>query len=484
MTTSTTLWEVSLGIFARSKTFFINSLSVFFIVTCFSASLYSQDCTGTVINIGSGEMGSWTVPQDEGPGPWLIEIVAKGAGGGDAGSNANGNSGGQGAEIRAQFIVENGEVILAIAGLAGGSGSLDAGGGGGGSGAVNCGAFPGDCPNGVILVVASGGNGGEAQGIGFGGSSANGPQGPGGTGGSGNGGGGGGGMLTAGGDGGGGDPGTGGSQVSPNGLVPGGFGSSDGGEGGEGMGGGGGGGSNNNNGSGGGAGRTGAPGGNSASATSYIHPDGTNVQGLDGSAGGGPTPGTVTVTCLGTLPIHLIDFKAVVLEKAVQLIWSTASEKDNLGFDIERSADNRQWSGLGFVRGNGTTAEKSEYTFTDESPLAGINYYRLKQTDIDGSFQYTPLVVADMRAASLVFDVFPNPSTDGALTFRTVSDREGEAHLDIWDWAGYKVWNENRHLWKGTTVWPVAMTHFPKGTYTVRLQMPDGSVQMKKVVLQ
>lgn len=457
---------------------------MFFIVFLGTCPAKAQDCNGTVINISGADLGSWTAPTDEGAGPWLIEVVAKGGGGGDAGSNANGNSGGQGAEIRAQFVVQNGEVILAIAGSGGGSASLDAGGGGGGSGAVNCGVFPGDCPNGVILVVAAGGNGGEVQGIGFGGSSANGPQGAGGSGGGGNGGGGGGGMLTAGGDGSGGDFGFGGEQVSPTGLGLGGFGSNDGGEGGEGMGGGGGGGSNNNNGSGGGAGRTGAPGGNSASATSYIHASGTNVQGLDGTAGGGPTPGTVTVTCLGSLPIQLINFKAVMLENDVQLIWSTASEKDNHGFDIERSADNRQWVSLGFVRGNGTTAQKSEYNFTDNSPLTGINYYRLKQIDTDGSFQYTPLVVADMRAVSLNFDVFPNPSIDGALTFRTVSDREGEAHLDIWDWAGYKVWNENQHLWEGTTVWPVAMTHFPKGTYTVRLQMPDGSVQMKKVVLQ
>lgn len=292
-------------------------------------------------------------------------------------------------------------------------------------------------------------------------------------------------MLTAGSAGSGGNGGTGGSQVMSTGLFPGGLGSDGFNDGGEGMGGGGGGGQGNNSGSGGGAGRSGGAGGNTAIvATSYIHPNGQNIQGTDGVSGQGPSAGTVTITCLGSLPIHLINFKAVLLDQEVKLVWSTATEKDNHGFDIERSADNRNWTTLGFVPGHGTTAEKSEYAFTDDHPLAGVNYYRLKQMDTDGSFQHTPMVVADVHANALQFDIFPNPSTDGTLTFRTVSQREGEAQVEIWDWAGYKVWNETQRLWEGTTVWPVPMTNFPKGTYSVRLQMPDGTVQFKKIVLQ
>ncbi|MBV6442380.1 MAG: hypothetical protein EPGJADBJ_04092 [Saprospiraceae bacterium] len=248
------------------------------------------------------------------------------------------------------------------------------------------------------------------------------------------------------------------------------------------MGGGGGGGLNSSDGSGGGAGQTGADAGNTISATSFN--SGSNQGGQDGGVGVTATPGSVVVVCLGSLPVELINFKAVLLDQEVKLVWSTATEKDNHGFDIERSADNRNWTTLGFVPGHGTTAEKSEYAFTDDHPLAGVNYYRLKQMDTDGSFQHTPMVVADVHANALQFDIFPNPSTDGTLTFRTVSQREGEAQVEIWDWAGYKVWNETQRLWEGTTVWPVPMTNFPKGTYSVRLQMPDGTVQFKKIVLQ
>ncbi|HRI60710.1 MAG TPA: T9SS type A sorting domain-containing protein [Saprospiraceae bacterium] len=381
--------------------------------------------------------------------------------------------------------MNNGQTILAVAGGAGGTSSAsDAGGGGGGSGAVNCGA-PANCATGVILIVAAGGNGGESQGNGNGGLALNGAPGAGGSGGGGNGGGGGGGMLTAGLPGGGSGFGTGGSQVISSGLVPGGLGS-DGGtnDGGEGMGGGGGGGTGNNSGSGGGAGRAGAAGGNSNAATSYVHPSGTNLQDADGLPGVGPSSGSVTVTCLGSLPIQLINFKAVINDDNVHLIWSTASEKDNHGFDIERSADNRNWTTLGFMPGNGTTAEKSEYKFTDESPLAGVNYYRLKQMDTDGSFQHTPMVVADVRANTLQFDVFPNPSVNGELNVRTVSQEEGDALLEIYNWAGYKVYKESIHLLKGTMVYPVSLATYPKGAYTARLEMPDGTVQFKKILLQ
>lgn len=447
---------------------------------CSPVRTIAQDCPPDLTVTGPST-GLWTAPTDQGPGPWSVQITSRGAGGGDQGGG--GNQGGQGAEVIAEFAIQNGETILVIAGGPGGTGTSDAGGGGGGSGAVNCG-FPANCATGTILVVAAGGNGGENQGPGNGGQALNGPPGGGGAGGGANGGGGGGGMLTAGLAGGGGGAGTGGSQVSSFGLVPGGLGTDGSNDGGEGMGGGGGGGSHNNNGSGGGAGRTGAAGGNINFSSSYINPLGQNPQGTDGFSGVGPSTGTVTITCLGSLPVQLVHFKAVIQGEAVSLVWITASEKDNHGYEVQRSADNRNWTTLGFVPGNGTTTEKSEYSFADDRPLSGVNYYRLKQMDTDGSYHHTPMVVADVRTKTLQFDIFPNPSTNGIMTFRTVSDVKGDALLEIWDWAGHKVWRENHHLWEGTTAWPVSTTSFPKGAYTARLQLPDGTMQFRKIVLQ
>jgi hypothetical protein len=379
------------------------------------------------------------------------------------------------------FSVENGETLLAIAGGPGETpGNNNGGGGGAGSGVVNS-------TLGTVLIIAAGGNGAEGNNDGGGGSASIAGGGGGGAGNGGTGGAGGGGGLNS--PGGNGATGFGGSQVSLVGIAPGGQGNgagADDNDGGSGMGGGGGGGSSTNNGSGGGGGHTGAAAGNGGAASSFN--SGMNQVNTSGSSGGGTggnISGTITVECLASLPVELLNFKAVIRENSVvDLLWATATEKNNHGFDIERSADNRNWKALGFVPGNGTTAERHDYKFTDETPLVGVNYYRLKQLDFDGKYEYSPIVVADIRKNGLDFDVFPNPSVSGELSFRVVSQSEGNANLEIFDWVGYKVYHENVQLFKGTMVYPVSLATYPKGTYTARLQMPDGQVYFKKVVLQ
>ena len=67
------------------------------------------------------------------------------------------------------------------------------------------------------------------------------------------------------------------------------------------------------------------------------------------------------------------------------LTWQTASELNNAGFEVERSADAKQWEVLGFVNGHGTTMEANDYKYLDAQPMRGMNYYRLSQTDFDGN---------------------------------------------------------------------------------------------------
>ena len=424
----------------------------------------------------------WTAPATG--GPWNVKITATGAGGGNIDAFPPATGGGGGATMIGNFVINNNERIRAIAGGGGGSAANVAGGGGGGSGAVNCGN-PQDCANGFILILAAGGNG-EGDVDGTPGSASTGGNGAGGSGCGADCGGGGGGVNSNGENGlnfgiGVNGSGQGGGVVFTNGLSAGGTGgpAGSGNNGGNGMGGGGGG----SQGPGGGGGHTGGDAGDGGTAAQSFN-SGTDQDNSDGLPDTGPVFGSVVIECLGALPVELINFKALIQNSEVKLLWSTATEKNNKGYDLERSSDNRTWTPLGFIPGNGDSFRQNDYNFTDANPLPGINYYRLKQMDMDDDFEYSPMVVADVRSNGLQLDIFPNPSVDGEISIRAVSQGEGNALLEVYDWLGYKVYKEQVYLYEGTMVYPISLATFPKGSYNVRLEMPDGQVHFKKIVLQ
>lgn len=115
-------------------------------------------------------------------------------------------------------------------------------------------------------------------------------------------------------------------------------------------------------------------------------------------------------TALVILPVNLTSFTATKSGKQVQLKWITASEQNNLGFEVQRSSNGANYAGIGFVNGNGTTSQQNTYYFTDQSPLAGKNYYRLKQIDIDNRETFSSSRIINMDAERQEVQLYPNPS--------------------------------------------------------------------------
>lgn len=108
-----------------------------------------------------------------------------------------------------------------------------------------------------------------------------------------------------------------------------------------------------------------------------------------------------TVSWCGTalrpspLPVEMLRFAAEQVDQVVVVSWTTATEIDNDRFEIERSDESGIWEYLGFVTGYGTTTESNNYEFADASPMAGTNYYRLRQMDFNGvSETFGPLAVS------------------------------------------------------------------------------------------
>lgn len=115
----------------------------------------------------------------------------------------------------------------------------------------------------------------------------------------------------------------------------------------------------------------------------------------------------------GEVPVELTLFTAEVLEKEVELNWSTATETNNSGFEILRFAqnDNDGWNKIGFVPGHGTTTETQHYAFKDNDVKTGKYQFRLKQIDYDGTFEYSQTVEVEIPLVNefSLSQNYPNP---------------------------------------------------------------------------
>ncbi|MDP3148081.1 MAG: T9SS type A sorting domain-containing protein [Ignavibacteria bacterium] len=112
----------------------------------------------------------------------------------------------------------------------------------------------------------------------------------------------------------------------------------------------------------------------------------------------------------GALPVELSSFNAVQLKGSVVLNWETATEKNNSGFAVERKSENQNWQQVGFVSGYGTSTEKHNYTYTDQTVASGKYSYRLKQMDHNGTFEYSQVVEVLLTPSEFkMYNNYPNP---------------------------------------------------------------------------
>jgi hypothetical protein len=149
----------------------------------------------------------------------------------------------------------------------------------------------------------------------------------------------------------------------------------------------------------------------------------------------------VVFSNIGTLPVTLLSFSATPKDNHVILRWSTASEINNLGFELQRSIDgNNGWSAIAFVNGAGNSDNTLKYAYTDEKLSARRYYYRLKQIDIDQRFAYSAIVsaVLDGKEAFDLQQNFPNPYR-GETIIRFTLPQKTTVNLSIFDMNGRLV---------------------------------------------
>ena len=111
-----------------------------------------------------------------------------------------------------------------------------------------------------------------------------------------------------------------------------------------------------------------------------------------------------------TLPVNMQSFTVKKDGTHSQLTWVTASESDNIGFDVQRSLDGRNWTNIAFVAGAGTSTTERTYLYTDLTPAKGTNYYQIKQRDFNNHGTYSE--VRQVTFANLATLVYPVPTND------------------------------------------------------------------------
>ena len=171
------------------------------------------------------------------------------------------------------------------------------------------------------------------------------------------------------------------------------------------------------------------------------------------------------------LPVELIAFTAVPKEKTVQLSWSTATERNNSHFDIQRSADSRTWVNIGSVAGKGNSTETQVYQFTDDKPLSGLNFYRLLQVDFDGGQEVSNILQVKMERASLAFSVFPNPVLSDVVQIE-FPEMDAAAHVRLFDLQG-RLLREWSFEVEGSSLFPLDLSGIPTGNLLVQVNGMD-----------
>jgi len=185
------------------------------------------------------------------------------------------------------------------------------------------------------------------------------------------------------------------------------------------------------------------------------------------------------------IPVELTSFTANVNNLGqVVLNWETATEVNNQGFEIERRTETSEFRTIGFVEGYGTTTEPRSYVYTDRTADMGVNYYRLKQVDFNGTYAYSDEVEIEVNGP-LTFDLaqnYPNPFNPSTSIKYSVPE-SGNIRLSVFNIVGEEVAVlVNGFSQSGFFEVTFDASNLPSGVYLYKLQSAN-SVQMMKMVL-
>ncbi len=183
------------------------------------------------------------------------------------------------------------------------------------------------------------------------------------------------------------------------------------------------------------------------------------------------------------LPIELLSFNAVAVNDQVDLTWVTASEINNDYFTVERSADAHNFQALLNKDGAGNSSGILHYADVDYNPLSGISYYRLRQTDFNGSHTYSQLVPVNFITNELnSVQTWVNASENIAVQLQS---RERDVYrVELFDSQGKLILSQTMSVQKGVNTALIPNSGLAAGVYLLRFTGEKGDVFVDKLMLR
>ncbi|MGB5895979.1 MAG: T9SS type A sorting domain-containing protein, partial [Ignavibacteriaceae bacterium] len=201
------------------------------------------------------------------------------------------------------------------------------------------------------------------------------------------------------------------------------------------------------------------------------------------------TGSTWTGVSAGTnpVPVELAFFAGTLNGNNVELRWRTETEVNNYGFDIERTKDNSDWLTIGFVEGHGNSNSPKQYNFTDaDIGLSGNYYYRLKQIDNDGTYEYSDVVSVEVGVPNNFYlsQNYPNPFNPETRIDFTLPEKQ-IVSLRVYNTLGELVKelvNEQRGAGSYSEIFDASK--LPSGVYIYRLQASELAENKKMTLIK
>lgn len=187
----------------------------------------------------------------------------------------------------------------------------------------------------------------------------------------------------------------------------------------------------------------------------------------------------LSTTSANPLPVTLTYFTAAKEETVASLKWGTTEEVNNKGFEIQRSPDAKEWFAIGFVdnqTSGGNSKAALSYAYTDAAPLTGVNYYRLKQIDLNGTSSYSSIAAVRFETGKGSLFVYPNPVVNGSLSMNL--PHSGTYKLSVFNISGLEVMNLK------TSDATLDVKNLPSGVYVLRVKYDNGEVHSKTFVVK